>query len=134
MMHCLTHMLPSTVGPLENIRSVYRSSNTASRHHFRTLPYEQTRSPAHSDGTHTATGLARAPSCTGPAATASLGCARPPLTHPSEWNVGGGGWTQAIERHQSDCAFYYGGEKELYVTSACQFSSGGSGVMQVKVS
>jgi len=131
MTHCTTHMLPSTVGPLQNIRSVYRSSNTASRHQFRTLAYEQNRSPAHSDGTHTATGLARAPPCTGPAATASLGCAPPPPPPLPGWNVGGGGWTQAIERHQSLCAFllYWKKLKELDVTSACLFSSGGSCVV-----
>ena len=57
-------------------------------------------SPAYSDDRHTATSLARASPCTGPAAAASLGCARPlsPLTlqpsnRPHDCNVGdeGGG-------------------------------------------
>jgi hypothetical protein len=37
-------------------------------------------------------------------------CAPSPPHLLPEWNVGGGGWTQAIERHQSHCAFYCTGK------------------------
>jgi hypothetical protein len=47
-----------------------------------------------------------------------------------------GGWTQAIERHQSVSLrflLYWKKLEVLDVTSACLFSSGASGVTQVEM-